>query len=177
MAHFAEIDNTGTVVRVLVVPDEQESRGQEFLAKDLNLGGTWVQTSYNTKSGEHKDGKAPLRKNYAGVGYTYDARLDAFIPPKPFPSWILDQDTCNWNPPVAAPEINHEVYPDKFQLPIWKEETRSWELVSPAPSWVKNEETKYWSAPVDYPADGGNYLWNEEKKEWETFVAPEAPKN
>lgn len=73
MAHFAEIDETNTVIRVLVVPNEQEHRGQEFLADELGLGGTWIQTSYNSK----------IRYNYAGVGFIYDPIDDAFIPPMP----------------------------------------------------------------------------------------------
>jgi len=73
MAHFAEVDDKGIVLRVLVVPDEQEERGQDFLAEDLSLGGTWVQTSYNSR----------IRKNFAGVGFTYDPIDDAFIAPMP----------------------------------------------------------------------------------------------
>jgi hypothetical protein len=84
MAHFAELDADNIVVRVLVVPNEQENRGHDYLATDLGLGGTWVQTSYN----------ATIRKNYAGIGYTFDSGRDAFIPPKPFSSWILNEETC-----------------------------------------------------------------------------------
>jgi hypothetical protein len=88
MAHFAEIDpNGGTVLRVLVVPDEQEHRGQDFLANDLGLGGVWVQTSYN----------ANIRFKYAGIGDTYDATRDAFIAPKCHDEATLDEATCRWN--------------------------------------------------------------------------------
>jgi len=100
MAHFAEIDDTNTVIRVLVVPDDQEHRGHEFLAVDLGLGGTWFQTSYNTHGGQHANGGTPLRKNYAGIGYTYDPSRDAFIPPQPDPSFILNPDTCQWEEPT-----------------------------------------------------------------------------
>ena len=93
MAHFAEVDSNNTVVRVLVVPDEQEHRGQDFLANELGLGGTWVQTSYNGR----------IRKNYAGIGYTYSEQHDAFIAPKPYESWLLNEDTCHWEAPVAYP--------------------------------------------------------------------------
>jgi hypothetical protein len=97
MAHFAEINENNIVIRVLVVPDEQENRGQDFLANDLNLSGTWIQTSYNTKEGVHILGGISLRKNYAGIGYTYDAIRDAFIPPKPVgDEWILNENTCQW---------------------------------------------------------------------------------
>jgi hypothetical protein len=77
MAHFAEIDADNLVVRVLVVPDAQENRGQEFLADDLGLGGTWKKTSYNTQGGVHANGGTPYRKNYAGIGFTFDAGRDA----------------------------------------------------------------------------------------------------
>lgn len=87
MAHAAEIDNNGTVLRVLVVPNAQEHRGHDFLASDLGLGGTWVQTSYNAR----------IRKNYAGIGYTYDAARDAFIPPKCHDVATLNEETCQWD--------------------------------------------------------------------------------
>ena len=88
MAHFAEIDSNNTVVRVLVVDNSLEHRGADFLANDLGLGGTWVKTSYNNN----------IRKNYAGIGYTYDATRDAFIPPKVncHPEETLDETTCRW---------------------------------------------------------------------------------
>lgn len=95
MAHFAEIDSNNIVTRVLVVPDEQEHRGQDFLANELGLGGTWVQTSYNNR----------IRKNYAGIGYTYDAGRDAFIAPKPecHPDKVtFDEETCTWSCPDAS---------------------------------------------------------------------------
>ena len=81
MAHFAEIDNRNVVIRVIVVPDDQEYRGQEYISQDLRLGGNWVKTSYNTINGIHLNGGVPLRKNYAGVGYVYDPILDEFNPP------------------------------------------------------------------------------------------------
>ena len=87
MAHFAEINSNGLVLRVLVVADEQEHRGQEFLANDCNLGGTWIQTSYNSR----------IRKNYAGIGSTYDSVRDAFIPPKCHEEATLNEDTCTWD--------------------------------------------------------------------------------
>ena len=118
MAHFAEIDESNTVVRVLVVPDAQEGRGQEYLADDLGLGGTWKKTSYNTQGGVHALGGTPYRKNYAGIGYTFDAVKDAFIAPKPYASWVLDEATCTWQAPVAMPND------DKMYR--WDEETTSW---------------------------------------------------
>ena len=118
MSHFAEIDGEGTVLRVLVVADDKESRGQEFLADDLGLGGTWKKTSYNTVGGVHSNGGTPFRKNFAGIGYKYDTEKDAFIPPKPFTSWILDEDTCLWNAPTPMP-TDDKMY-------VWDEPTTSW---------------------------------------------------
>lgn len=86
MAHFAEIDENNIVVRVLVVANDQEHRGAEFLAHDLGLGGTWIQTSYNET----------IRKNFAGIGMTYDATNDAFIPIKPEGNFVLNQETFKW---------------------------------------------------------------------------------
>lgn len=111
MAHFAEIDENGIVVRVLVVPDAEEHRGQDFLASDLGLGGTWVQTSYNGN----------IRKNYAGIGMAYDANRDAFIAPQPYPSWTLDEETCQWEAPVA--------YPSDGIMYLWNEELTDWEAI------------------------------------------------
>ena len=121
MAHFAEIDENGIVLRVLVVDNAQESNGQDFLANTLGLGGTWVKTSYNTVGGVHNNGGTPLRKNYAGIGYTYDSDRDAFIPPKPYASWTLNEDSCLWDSPVA--------YPTDGERYTWNEETTSWDLV------------------------------------------------
>ena len=118
MAYFAEIDNTNTVTRVLAVPDAQQERGQDFLAIDLALGGTWVQTSYNTLGGVHANGGTPLRKNYAGIGYTYNAGLDAFVPPKPFNSWVLNNDTARWDAPTPMPTDDKKY--------SWDEATTSW---------------------------------------------------
>jgi hypothetical protein len=109
MAHFAQIENN-IVTQVLVVDNTQEHRGQEFLANDLNLGGTWVQTSYNGN----------IRKNFAGIGYTYDSVRDAFIPQKPFDSWLLNEDTCQWNAPTPYPTDGKDYVWDEEQL-NWKE--------------------------------------------------------
>lgn len=111
MAHFAEVDENGLVLRVLVVPDAQEHRGQEFLSDDLGLGGTWVQTSYNAR----------IRKNYAGIGMIYDNSRDAFISPQPYASWIFNEETCQWEAPVAYPEDNLKY--------AWNEETTDWEAI------------------------------------------------
>ena len=94
MAHFAEIDESNIVTRVLVVHNDDEHRGADFLANDLGLGGTWIQTSYNGN----------IRKNYAGVGYSYDATRDAFIAPEPEGHIGFDEETCKWIMPVIEIE-------------------------------------------------------------------------
>ena len=121
MAHFAEVDENNIVLRVLVVDDSQESNGQEFLATTLGLGGTWIKTSYNTAGGVHSNGGTPLRKNYAGIGYSYDSVRDAFIAPKPYPSWVLNETSCVYEAPVAMPTDG---------LYTWNEETTSWDLIT-----------------------------------------------
>ena len=119
MAHWAEIDENNIVTRVLVVADEEDHRGQEFLATDLGLGGTWKKTSYNTQGGVHVNGGTPFRKNYAGIGYTYDESRDAFIPDKPFASWVLNEETCLWDAPTPMPVEEGKMF-------TWNEETTSW---------------------------------------------------
>ena len=122
MAHFAEIVND-IVARVIVVSDaDTASNGVEDGAIGSKfchnlLGGEWVQTSYNTSGGVHKGGGRPLRKNYAGIGCTYDKVLDAFIAPKPYSSWVLDEATCLWGAPVAKPSEGYW---------RWDEATLSW---------------------------------------------------
>lgn len=125
MAHFAEVGNDNIVTRVLVVGDDQESRGQEFLATDLGLGGNWKKTSYNTSGGVHSTGGTPFRKNYAGAGFTYDELRDAFYAPKPYASWILDEDTCVWNAPTPMPVVEGKMF-------TWIEADLNWqEVVAP----------------------------------------------
>jgi hypothetical protein len=119
MASFAELDENNIVLRVLVVDNEQEHRGEDFFANDLGLGGRWIQTSYNTYEGTHLFGGTPFRKNFAGVGYKYDESKDAFIPPKPFSSWLLDEDKCIWYPPKPRPIDNEIIY-------VWNEDEKEW---------------------------------------------------
>jgi hypothetical protein len=114
MAHFAQLDDSSVVTQVIVVHNnellengvESEAKGVAF-CQSL-FGGTWVQTSYN----------ASIRKNYAGIGYNYDSTRDAFIPPQPFDSWLLDEATCNWQAPIPMP-IDGKLY-------AWDEATVSW---------------------------------------------------
>jgi hypothetical protein len=112
MAHFAKIEN-GIVTQVNVVDEDYFNDNRE-----TRYTGQWVQTSYNTQGGVHLLGGTPLRKNYAGIGYTYDEARDAFIPPKPFNSWLLNEDTCQWDAPVA--------YPTDGKLYMWDEEQQQW---------------------------------------------------
>lgn len=116
MAHFAEINSDNIVLRVLVTDNEMPNEGLDFLVQ--NLGGTWVKTSYNTMGGQHRLGGTPLRKNFAGIGYIYDQERDAFIPPKPFDSFILNEETCLWEPPVP--------YPTDGKVYDWNEELGDW---------------------------------------------------
>jgi hypothetical protein len=110
MAHWAELDENNIVLRVTVGDNSEPDEGYQWLTD--NLGGTWVKTSYN----------ATIRKNFAGIGYTYDERLDAFIAPQPYPSWTLDEDTCQW----VAPEP----YPTDGLTYSWDEETTSWQVAT-----------------------------------------------
>lgn len=117
MAHFAQLDENNVVTQVIVVHNnELMENGQESEAKGLAFcqslfGGNWKQTSYN----------GTIRKNYAGIGYKYDVGRDAFIPPKPFDSWSLNETTCLWEAPVAMPEDNQSYY--------WDEPTTSWKVM------------------------------------------------
>jgi hypothetical protein len=118
MAHFAKIENN-VVTQVLVVSDNDAPRGQDFLANDLGLGGTWIQTSYNTRGNVHSLSGTPLRGNYAGVGYTYDSTNDVFYPPQPFPSWSISAAT-NWLWAAPVP------YPTDSKMYRWDEPTTNW---------------------------------------------------
>jgi hypothetical protein len=113
MAHFAKVNN-GIVEQVIVAEPE-------FFDTFVDSSpGQWIQTSYNTRGGVHTLGGTPLRKNYAGIGFTYDATKDAFIPPKPYASWTLNEDSCLWEAPVA--------YPDDGEIYAWDETTTAWVL-------------------------------------------------
>lgn len=117
MSNFAQIDENNIVIQVLVGDNELPNEGYDWFVE--NLGGRWIQTSYNNN----------IRKNFAGIGYFYDEERDAFIPPKPFPSWTLDEETCRWSPPTPYPE-GEIVY-------TWNEDTSAWE---PVPLITEKEE-------------------------------------
>ena len=156
MAHFAEVDAAGIVLRVLVVPDDQEHRGQEFMADDLGLGGTWVQTSYNTQANTHRLGGTPLHMNYAGIGSSWDGT--GFAPPQPFPSWSLDENYV-WQAPIPRPTSDTGFY--LWESYKWGEDAGEWVEVVP--------EVTLGDADNPYPGDGNNppfYEWNNETREW-----------
>lgn len=125
MAHWAKIDENNVVVRVVVMDNDAPNEGHDWLV--ANLGGTWLKTSYNTRAGVYMtpnssppvaddDQSKAFRGNYAGKDFTYNADLDAFIPPQPFPSWILNESTFNWDAPSEKPADNY----------IWDEDSLSW---------------------------------------------------
>jgi len=129
MASFAKIGLNNKVIEVQSVVNEvlhdsngveQENIGIDFLTK-LTGWSIWKQTSYNTRGGVHKLGGTPFRKNHASIGMTYDEDRDAFIPPKPFTSWILNEETCQWDAPVALPDTENSYN--------WNETTTSWNLI------------------------------------------------
>ena len=121
MAHFAKLGTGNIVTAVHVVSNDvatTEQAGVDFLNDLYKTRDVWKKTSYNTKGGVHLLGETPFRKNYASIGYTYNQTKDAFIPPKPFDSWILNEDTCLWEAPVAYPSDGKEYE--------WDESSKSW---------------------------------------------------
>ena len=142
MASFAKIGLNNKVIEVLSVHNnelldsngvEQEVNGIDFLTK-LTGWSIWVQTSYNTHGGVHNNGGTPFRKNHAGIGYTYDEDRDAFIPPKPFNSWILNENTCDWESPIPYPITNNQNRVNTFGDNVndfyqWNETIKNWELI------------------------------------------------
>jgi len=123
MAYFAKLGVGNKVLAVHTVSNDiatTEQAGVDFLNNLFNTRDVYKQTSYNTFSGEHLLGGTPLRKNYSGIGYSYDQTRDAFIAPQPFASWILNETTCQWEAPVALPDTENRYN--------WNEETQQWDL-------------------------------------------------
>lgn len=118
MAHYAFLDNSNPpkVTEVIVGKEESDTRYDWEMFYGAEKRQVCKRTSYNTRGGVHLEGGTPFRKNYAGIGYTYDAERDAFIPPKPYESWTLNEDTCLWEPPTPMPEGQH----------YWDEDSQSW---------------------------------------------------
>ena len=130
MASFAKLNSENIVEQVISVHNnelldngiESEAKGISFCKFLYGQDTNWKQTSYNTNGGVHSLGGTPFRKNHAGIGYTYDLNRDAFIAPKPYNSWILNEQTCNWDAPVAKPNDNN--------MYKWNEEILNWELMN-----------------------------------------------
>ena len=127
MAHFAKLDKNNIVIFVTVGRQEDDGKEEELTAR---TGDVYKQTSYNTRGGIYYDSETgkpseyqykAFRKNYAGLGYFYDEKRDAFIPPKPYDSWVLNEDTCLWDAPVS--------YPNDGNMYEWDEENKSWQIV------------------------------------------------
>lgn len=178
MAHYVTLDENNIVISG--GPGIDEDILLEGLEPELfygNVVGKVVKrTSYNTRGGIHyksdgtpsEDQTKAFRKNYAGIGYTYDEVRDAFIPPKPYPSWVLDEFSCLWNPPIPYPDVNF--IPQPYQLYnryFWNEDVINWVLQKPFDSWQLSDEYYYYISPTPYPTDGNNYAWNEETLNWE----------
>jgi hypothetical protein len=124
MAHFAKLGVGNIIIKVAVVSNDiaiSEQAGIDFLNNLYGSRDVWKQTSYNTSGGVHSSGGTPFRKNHAGVGYTYDQTRDAFIPPKPFNSWILNETTCLWEAPVALPDTENRYN--------WNEINQNWDII------------------------------------------------
>ena len=127
MAHYAFLDENNTVTEVIVGKNENEENIDWEVQYGNFRGQTCKRTSYNTQGGVHSLGGTPLRKNYAGVGYTYDSQRDAFIPPKPFASWQLNNASCLWESPTPYPtDVGTAEAPKRY---VWNEETLAWTLV------------------------------------------------
>ena len=125
MAYFAKLGTENKILTVASVHNDiatTEQAGVDFLNNLYNSRDVWKQTSYNTRGGVHKLGGTPLRKNYAGIDFTYDESRDAFIPPQTYPSWTLNETTCLWEAPIARP--------DDGKFYNWNEEITNWELIS-----------------------------------------------
>jgi len=120
MSHFAQLNENNIVVQVITAGNEYELSGEELYT--TQTGKVWKRTSYNTYGGVHTQGGIPFRKNYAGIGFTYDEVRDAFIPPKPYDSWILDESTCLWESPIP--------YPEDGKVYTWSEHKQQWEEIS-----------------------------------------------
>ena len=176
MGHFALLNSENIVTFVTVSRDEDDNRELEI---SQQTGDKYRRTSYNTRGGVHykSDNNTPsedqtkaFRKNYAGLGYSYDEQRDAFIPPKPYPSWILDEFSCLWDSPIPYPDITNVPLPYQiYNRYFWNEDIVNWLLQKPFESWELIEDS-YYISPTPYPTDGNNYYWNEETLNWELII-------
>jgi hypothetical protein len=161
MAHYAFLDENNIVTEVITGKDE----GDDDIDWEEHYGNFRGQvckrTSYNTIGGVHTSGGIPFRKNFACIGYCYDESRDAFIPPQPFSSWLLDEQSCQWLPPVAMPEDGRQY--------TWDEDSLQWVLwipPQPHPSWQFDDALSCWQPPVPFPDDGNDYDWDESTTSW-----------
>lgn len=143
MSYYAKVIDQ-TVVSVIVAEQDLIDSGV------LGAAHFWIKTC--------KQGS--IRKNYAGIGYTYDAQRDAFIAPRRYPSWVLNENTCQWEAPIP--------YPSDGKRYWWHEDVTQWlgYPTQPYPSWTLNVATNKWEAPIPYPADGKRYTWDETTQSW-----------
>ena len=162
MAHFAKLDDNNIVIDVHVLDNsvlmdsegvETESRGINYLNK-IHKHSNWKQTSYNTSHGVHKLGGTPFRKNYAGIGYTYDAVKDAFISPQPYPSWTLDETSATWDAPITYPSVTtyfrDPSKPALYYFIDWDEDNQRW-------------------IALDGEEPNGEFVWNVETDSWDSI--------
>ena len=183
MGHFAKLNNNNEVIDIVVVNDndftidgiEVEEIGINFLNSIFNHT-NWRQTSYNTRGGIHylPNSNTPsstqekaIRWNYAGIGYIYDEVRDVFIPPSPYASWNLNEETYKWEAPIPMPDT--AIIPDfykRYNNYIWNEGEMNWELIKPFGSWLLTQGG-YYISPIPFPLDGNQYKWNEDTFNWD----------
>jgi len=160
MAHYALLNSDNIVIIVT-------TSGEDFDEKTLSEqnGQIYKKTSYNTAAGVHVLNGIPFRKNYAGIGYFYDENRDAFIPPKTYDSWVLDEFSCVWVPPKQEPNKDYIPFNyRKYNNYIWDETVVDWVLVKPFESWLLTNN--YFISPIPHPNDELDYFWNEYNLSW-----------
>ncbi len=172
MAHYAILDENNVVMQVISGIDESDNSQDWEQFYGNQFGKTCKRTSYNTFGGKHfsvitqeVSVKNGFRKNYAGIGFIYDETRDAFIPPKLFDSWILNEETCLWESTID--------YPDDGKPYTWNENLMQWDLYIPKKiynSWSWNEEKWEWVPPIPIPNDGKPYIWSEDEQTWDSII-------
>ena len=172
MAHYAILDENNIVIQVITGIDESDTSQdwEQFYGNQFNK--TCKRTSFNTIGGKHFNPiteeittENAFRKNYAGIGFTYDESRDAFIPPKPFNSWVLNEETCFWESTIE--------HPNDGKPYNWNEDLMQWDLYIPEKmydSWTWDEEKWEWVPPISIPDDGQPYIWNEETQTWDLIT-------
>tara|TARA_R110000744_G_scaffold390_1_gene1583 strand:- start:196 stop:678 length:483 start_codon:yes stop_codon:yes gene_type:complete len=157
MAHWAKINAKGKVIQVIVTDNQDSNKDEGYKLLTDVFGGNWLQTSYNTIANTHLLGGLAFRGNFAGLGFSYDKKLDLFLPPKPFNSWLVDKEKASWKAPKPQPDFAH----------YWNEEKLNWELSNPPyPSWNYDPKAGQFVAPKERPDNKGTYLWDEDSLNW-----------